>query len=311
MIIKYTNTISYSALLVTYKPTDLIYEAVASILAQKIKPMELILINDASDNLDINRVRNLISPDIKFISYRNEENVGASASRNKAVELSSCEFIIFFDDDDVSTSLRSEVHLDAFMLGASVSYVSSTKQYSNGYKIFFENPDIYSHKVNPQLMAKKLLAGYGKGELIGAIPCATLAMRKSAFAKVGGFDPSFRRLEDVDIALRLGIAQETFAWSSALGVERKSTARNDKGGLIDVQHEKKLVNKFQYLLDSRSFSIANAQINLRATYFGGISNIQFGNLTKILVNRYSYLLILTRISRFISRIIHDYRQRKK
>ena len=92
----------YSAVITTYQPTQLLREAINSIIQQSITPKEIILIDDRSKDLELADIRNLVPEDIAFIFHSNSENLGAGCSRNIGVGLSSANYILFFDDDDVS-----------------------------------------------------------------------------------------------------------------------------------------------------------------------------------------------------------------
>jgi len=306
-----TREFLYSAVITTYQPSQLLPDAINSILNQAIKPKEIILVDDCSKDLDLAEIQRLIPDEILFIFHTNSQNLGVGYSRNLGVKLSSTNYAIFFDDDDVSLPMRSVIHGDAFQNGASVSYVSSRKHYSNGYQVEFTNPEIHSGTLDPKKFAQKLLYGSSYWDSIGEVPSSTLAISKREFLGVGGFDSSMRRLEDVDLAIRLSLASVSFSWSSTIAVDRTSTIRQDKGGLVETDHEKILLDKYGYLIGWWRKNYAMALINLRSFYFGGV----FSKRTPLellgLLNPFCFFVLLTRFPRLLTRLNHDRLQRKK
>ena len=301
----------YSAVITTYQPSQLLRDAINSILWQAIPPKEIILVDDCSKALELADIRKLVPEDIVFISHLNSQNLGAGWSRNIGVKLSSANYIIFFDDDDVSLPTRSVIHKEAFQNGASVSYVSSRKKYPNGYQVEFPNSEIHPRVLDPKKLARKLLYGGSFRDSIGDVPSSTLAISKYKFMAIGGFDSSMRRLEDVDLAIRLSLGLASFSWSSTIAVDRTSTFRQDKGGLVETDHELTLLQKYGYLIGWWRKSYADALITLRSFYFGGtLSKRTLSSLLKLL-NPFCILVFITRFPRFLKRLNHDRLRRKQ
>ena len=297
--------IEYSAVIATYEPTDLLLKSLLSIIKQDVPPKEIIIIDDDSNQFPLDEIKELIPRQIDLIIESNDCNMGAGFSRNFGVSLANTDFVIFFDDDDVSLPARASIHINAFQNGAAVTYVSSRKKYSSGYMLELINPEITARVLNPILLARKLLFGSSLPLFAGAVPSATLAISKDAYLSAGGFDGSLRRLEDVDLALRLSLDGATFAWSSAVAVERNSTVRQDKGGLIETKHEEILLQKYGYLLGwwRREFTLALTF--LRTIYFGGLQSHPKRSILKGFLNPFSALVLLTRFRRFFGRRKHD------
>lgn len=95
-------------------PTHL-REMIESILNQTFTDFEFLILNDSPDNIEIEKiVKSYKDKRIKY--FKNETNIGISASRNKLLDMSSGEYIAIFDHDDISvpTRLEQEVaYLDA------------------------------------------------------------------------------------------------------------------------------------------------------------------------------------------------------
>ena len=185
----------------------------------------------------------------RLLIFQNSTNRGQSLSRNLGVDRSKSDYIIFGDDDDESLPHRANLHLQQFERGSDIGYVSSRKFYQNGYSTDAINSQISSYKIDPSALVKKLLLGrnFPGGEIF--VPSCALAVRKEAFVVVGGFDGNFRRLEDVDIAIRFARNGFLFDWSSEIALERHHSEGMDKGGSIDPFFEISLIDKYSEYLN--------------------------------------------------------------
>lgn len=73
-------------------------ECVKSIRSQTLKDIEIWIVDDNSDDESISYIDDIIDDRFKII--RNERRLGAGLSRNKAMKVSTGEFIAFIDGDD-------------------------------------------------------------------------------------------------------------------------------------------------------------------------------------------------------------------
>lgn len=110
------NTPKISVLLPVYNTKEpYLREAVDSILVQTLADFELIIVNDASTDANVEKVvQTYTDPRIRY--YRNAENTGISRTRNRLIELARGEYLAVMDHDDVSLPQRFEkeaAYLDA------------------------------------------------------------------------------------------------------------------------------------------------------------------------------------------------------
>ncbi len=101
-----------SALMPIYNTNETyLKENIDSILAQTMPDFELIILNDSPDNTQIEQL--VLSYQDKRIKYfKNEHNLGISASRNKLLTLAKGEYLAIIDHDDVSLPARFEKEAD-------------------------------------------------------------------------------------------------------------------------------------------------------------------------------------------------------
>jgi len=102
--------------------------AINSVLNQTYKNIEIILVDDGSTE-NILKIQNLVNKNRNLFMFRNVQNMGASYSRNKGIDLAKGDYIAFLDSDDEWLSFKIESQLN-FMLKNNLefSYTSYLKR---------------------------------------------------------------------------------------------------------------------------------------------------------------------------------------
>ena len=207
----------------SYNVSDTMGRALESAFAQDWPRKEIVIVDDCSTDNGVAVIEALTEnrPGVKLVKHT--VNRGIGAARNTIVENSSGEFIAFFDDDDESIPSRLTTQYERIRVfeeetgkNLIACYASGHRQYGNGYKLPLRavgsqpeepcGPDFAAYL----LYYKKIFQWfYGSGT-----PACSLMARKSTFEGVGNFDPEFRRLEDIDFAVRLALAGGCFIASA-------------------------------------------------------------------------------------------------
>ena len=258
---------SYSAILTTFNCEETIEDSILSILSQEITPFELIIADDASTDNTVQILKAFKNSPTNIAIIENDKNTGQSSGRNRCAEIAKTDYLIFFDDDDISLSCRAGLHFKMFESGSDLNFVSSHKIYGAGYQTSAINDEINPTVFSPEDMTGNLLLGEKTIGLKFYVPACTLAIKKSSYLELGGFDEVLRRLEDVDLALRATRQVMKFAFSSEVGVSRKYTTGADKGGGIDAQYESVLLEKYRNEMSIWDFKSAKSWQQIRKFYF--------------------------------------------
>lgn len=87
----------FSVIIPTYNRANLLMIAVKSVLQQKFKDFELIIVDDGSDDGTKEAITSLDDHRIRYYFQLNQER---SSARNKGIELANGKYICFLDDDD-------------------------------------------------------------------------------------------------------------------------------------------------------------------------------------------------------------------
>lgn len=112
-----------SILVPVYNAEKFIADTISAVLAQTFTDFELILLDDASTDKTAEIVSSFDDKRIKY--FKNEQNIGISASRNKLIDLAKGEYIAVLDHDDICMPNRLEeqvrfldTHQDIGMMGS-------------------------------------------------------------------------------------------------------------------------------------------------------------------------------------------------
>ena len=91
------SAVSISVVVPLYNKRPFVAQALASILAQGINDVEVVVVDDGSTDGGAELVRSLGIPQIVLVS---QPNAGVSAARNRGIEVSTGELVAFLDADD-------------------------------------------------------------------------------------------------------------------------------------------------------------------------------------------------------------------
>lgn len=89
-----------SCIIPTRNRSKLLRKAVESVLSQTYKNIELIVINDASEDYTDATVKRYMALGKNFKYFRSPLRLGESAARNEGIRMAAGDFIAFLDDDD-------------------------------------------------------------------------------------------------------------------------------------------------------------------------------------------------------------------
>ena len=128
------NSIKISVIVPVYNVEEFLHQAIDSIINQTMKDIEIICVEDCSDDNCKNILREYAKKDKRIVLIENEVNKGQGYSRNIALDIARGEYIMYLDPDDWYEP-------DAF----EIAYNHITK-YNND--IVFFNKYIYSEKLN-------------------------------------------------------------------------------------------------------------------------------------------------------------------
>lgn len=181
-----------SVIIPTYNRSDLLKDAVMSVFKQTHRPIQCIIVDDGSNDdtaivVDELNLLNNASFEIKYIF---QHNSGSQVARNKGTDAASGEFIQYLDSDDLLYPHKLEKQL---------AYIKNHP----------ECDAVFGDWESGTTQAKVLIKGYISHDFISqmltlerSIANFSILMRRQLVKKIGSWDISLRRCQEIDYHLR-------------------------------------------------------------------------------------------------------------
>lgn len=123
-----------SILMPAFNAGDYIITAIESILSQSYQNIELIILDDCSDDSTYQIALSFNNPRIKV--FRNDRNLGLAFSRNRLLKLVSTDFFAFQDADDISHPNRIQEQVTFLSCNHKLLAVGSQSNVIDGHNQF-------------------------------------------------------------------------------------------------------------------------------------------------------------------------------
>jgi len=202
------DDILVSVVIPFYNRVDLVSESVESALLQSHKRVEVILVDDGSDE-DVDRIGSIVERD-KRIRYFRQEHKGSSAARNMGIDVAMGEYIAFLDSDDLYERDKIELQL-SYMVERGCEFAHTSYQRMN---MAGDRQDVVdSGRVSGEVLPR-IIAGC-------AIATPTVMISRRGLGSLR-FNEEFEFGEDVCLWIDLAARYELGALSEALTLVRVS-----------------------------------------------------------------------------------------
>ena len=185
-----------SVVIPTYNRIELLKRSIDSVINQTIKPSEIIIVDDGSNDGTEAMVKNKYDS-LKLITQKNK---GASAARNSGIKASSGEWICFLDSDDEWKNDKLEKQITAVANNSDYKFFHSNEIWiKNGKRINQKK----KHKKYGGYIFKKCL------DMCRISPSSVL-IEKNIFEEIGFFNENLVVCEDYELWLRICDKYEVF-----------------------------------------------------------------------------------------------------
>jgi glycosyltransferase involved in cell wall biosynthesis len=222
-----------SVVIPAYNRAALLREAVASVLAQSLAEVELIIVDDGSTD-DTPAVAAAFTGDVR-VQFVRQANQGRSHARNHGARLAHGEWLGFLDSDDRYCPRALADHLAVIQRQPGLGLTLGGYEHidASGDRIGERRP----WEEGPLTAEGWLFNCYG-------LPGAMLVQR-AWFERAGGFDPASEFAEDWDLFLRLAQAGCPMAWVETNVCQYRQHAGNSVGALeLHRQGSLRALDKF-------------------------------------------------------------------
>ena len=264
-----------------------IESAIDSALNQTWENKEIIIVDDGSNDLSSYIIYSKIK-NKNIIFLKNKKNKGTAFSRNLIIEKSTSEIICFMDDDDYSEHKRVEKQFKELKRNGypELKYLACCtgirKKYKNGYiKNCWPMGTNGKLPKDNELIDFLLFYERKKGIDYGfGLPTCSLMITKSCFNKCGKFDINLKRVEDMDLSIRLSFNKVIFTSVKELLVTQNLETFSSDKSFINLSSEVYLFKKNkEYLQRKGLFKYSILWSQLRFNYF----NYKYNTCLKLLL----------------------------
>lgn len=186
-----------SVIIPTFKGSDVVSNAVTSVLNQDYINVEVLVVDDNGEGSDEQiktfHALNHFQGDSRFHYIIHKENKNGAAARNTGFFSSRGEYICFLDDDDTYMPFKVSIQveeLNRLDCSFGMVYCLTEKRLNN------QLVSITKYKKSGDLLLSLLLHDV----VIGS---NTFMLRREIYEKLNGFDESFKRHQDFEFTARV------------------------------------------------------------------------------------------------------------
>lgn len=258
-----------TVIIATYKREQKLLRAIKSILNQTYENIELIIINDDSEN----DISNLLKFDEKVILINHKLNKGGAGARNTGIREAKGKYIAFLDDDDFFFPKKIEKAVNKMEILPDDYFGLYSSLYSKNEKNLCK---LIRNNLEGDLTYQLLTEFDSKFRFGGS---SSLFIRKDCLKLIGGFDESFKRHQDFELLLRL-------FQKGKIAVIKEPLFIKDQNGINYPSIREHIKIKNHYL--NKFNSLILSQGSKRASKIYSIQYIPI--LFRILINTANYRL---------------------
>jgi glycosyltransferase involved in cell wall biosynthesis len=196
-----------SVCLPTFNGERFIASAIESVLAQTHQNLELVITDDGSSDTSVEIAKKYQAMDARVKLHSNSERLRAVLNYNKAVQLSSGEFVKLFAQDDLLEPTNLERCVNALSANEALSFVTTAKLWIDENGAPLDLPQIQAKSLS-QHFDRDTRFGYSEAlkscssSLVNWIGSpSTIMLRRARFKN--GFNPKYDQLMDLEFFLRL------------------------------------------------------------------------------------------------------------
>lgn len=200
--------VDFSVVIPTFRRPSQLIEAISSVLRQQDATIEVFVIDDSPEGSAEKAVRDLHDSRIIYLKNPNPTGGVPSVVRNIGWPMANGTFVHFLDDDDIVTEGHYAAVKAAFASNPTIGLVfGRIEPFGEGPAAQLDHERQYfadaarKAAVSGRFGSRIAFTGrmlFEKALLV----CSSSAIRRECVARLGGFDPSIRLMEDADFHLR-------------------------------------------------------------------------------------------------------------
>lgn len=191
----YSALKTVSVVIPAYNSRDTIQQAVATARAQTLRPVQIIVVDDASKDDTLQQLQAIAGPDLLVVN--SPVNGGGGAARNRGIENATGDVVAFLDADDLWAPNKLANQMALLRTQSRESFCFSAVEHTNEYG---EQHILPKREPFPGESPADYMLKSGN-----VMQTSTLLVPRHLLAKCR-FNEKLRRFQDLDFVLTLGEA---------------------------------------------------------------------------------------------------------
>ena len=183
-----------SAIIITHNRRELVEKAYRSVKQQDYCPMEIIVVDDASEDGTKEYFEGMVDPQLRYFYISREESRGGNHARNVGICQARGEYLAFLDDDDEWMPTKTGKQVAVLDSRPEVGIVSSIKMIQRDFTV--EYPDLLKNYPQTEDMHTEIFN-------CTSYTTSCMMMRKQILEEIGMFDEQLRYWQEYDLLIRL------------------------------------------------------------------------------------------------------------
>ena len=218
-----------SVVIPTYNRIHTLPASVDSVLKQTYENLELIIMDDGSDDGTEDYVKSIADERVRY--RKSDTNMGPSAARNRGAELAKGEYLAFQDSDDEWLPDKLEKQMKVMLEGDNALVYCEFGLYREGELLTVIPPKAIPYEEKHGSLFSYLL-------LYPLISTQTMLIKTQDFTETGGFNETLKAYEDFEFTLR-------FAKEHRIGFVEKALVKvNSLPGSVSKQFGERIRVQF-------------------------------------------------------------------
>lgn len=235
--------VRFSVIIPLYNKCLSIERAVHSVLGQRCRDFELIIVDDGSTDNSARLVEQISHPSIRLIR---QANAGVSAARNAAIFNSRGDYIAMLDADDVyKPDFLNEID-------RLIHRYPQAGMYCTGYEFLYPDGQVKAANINrtarqPDQLISDYFEVCARGDLL--VSTSSVCIPKGILESIGGFPENENMGEDQSVWSQIALRYPT-AYSNRILSQYFQDTQNRLMKTVDVETELPYSCRLQQCLDN-------------------------------------------------------------
>ena len=242
-----------------FNAEDTIARAIASAEAQDYPNVEIVVVDDCSADGSVEVIKKIAKRDKRISLHRHKKNSGVAGARNTTISKAKGQYIAFFDDDDeyhpsrISKQYKRLSDFEAKHPNKPILCYANMRALKQGIEIATlhaigrSSPEPHGTMIADFVLFGKKKRGY----VYGFLGTSNLFASKQTLEEFG-FDTNFRRCEDWDLAIRVGMAGGYCIAVNEYLVTYYLNEAPDKSTAVALDNNLKLIRKHKEYLQKKN-----------------------------------------------------------